>query len=234
MSDFLEIDKFNIKELDDGAQVVFDDFEERFKALRENLHCLPTEFYQMETDFYVESCKAQTEVQKNTMKYFANELKKDQKLGAEINSVLNWQNRRRIKETFIAEQRRLKKPLPWRYDFWGNLANVFKSILAFFVPAGVVRLFIRKAKVMAGPTNAPEPETKPTDVSKSAPIYLLPYSGTGNSGAHVPASADITADADVDPVITEIKDYQPKPKPTPATQSAKVSVSRKSLIGGNK
>lgn len=278
MSDFLEITKFNVKQLDEEGKAVLEEFEERFIELRKKQCYIPPEYYQMATAFHLASCRAQCEVQQATMKHFTDELRKSQKTGAEVNSVLNWQKRRKFKETFIAEQRKLKKPLPWRYDFWGNLTNVFKSVLEFFIPAGVVRLFIRKPKVMARTTNAPEPEIKPTDAPEPAPVYLLTYSGNcepvttnelsskdlrvpsenkeedrerilphsiiripdfpsyidssdSNNRAHVAASADISASAVVDSNRSEIKPDPAKPSPTPASQSAKGSVSRKSLIG---
>ena len=217
MSDFLQIDNFNIEQLDSDGKEVLDEFEKRFIELRKKLATIPPEFYQMATDFHKASCRAQTEVQKITMQHFAAEWGKDQKLGCELDAIQNWQTRKATKKAFIQEQRRLKKPLPWRYDFWGNLVRAIQSFIVMFIPPQVVRLFTRKGTI----TIPPKPPETPQEAPKTPAHKQSTKAKKPATGARVPASAVVAANA--------VVQTDTKPKPTPATPTAKVLVSRRSV-----
>ncbi len=230
MSDFLQIDNFNVKQLDSDGKEVLDEFEQRFIELRKKHAALPDDFYKMATDFHIASCRAQTEVQKITMQHFAEEWRKDQKLGCELDAIQNWQTRKAIKKAFIREQRRLKKPLPWRYDFWGNLVRTIQSFIVMFIPPQLVRLFTRKPprKPVITP-QLPRSGQSTTTTEKTAKNPPVPTSAAVSADAEqnlvnvdaVTATADVAATADILPNAT--------PAPTPASRSAAGLVSRRSV-----
>lgn len=229
MSDFLQIDNFNIEQLDSDGKEVLDEFEGRFIELRKKLATLPPDFYKMATDFHTASCRAQTEVQKITMQHFATEWRKDQQLGCELDSIQNWQTRKAIKKAFIQEQRRLKKPLPWRYDFWGNLARAMQSFVVMFIPPQLVRLFTRKTPKKPVITPKPKPKQSSQSPEKTATGALVPAVAAVSADAEqnlvnfdaVTAVADVAAVADVLPNAT--------PAPAPASPMATGLVSRRSV-----
>ena len=230
MSDYLRIENFNIKQLDGDGKAALDEFEQRFIELRKKLAYLPPDFYKMATDFHIASCKAQTEVQKITMQHFATEWRKDQQLGCELDSIHKWQIRRALKKAFIQEQRRLKNPLPWRYDFWGNLMRALQSFIVMFIPPQIVRLFTRKPpKTPPETPPAPTAEQTPAQPPKSTKMPLVPATAAVAADAEqhlvnsdiVPANAANAATAVVEDNAT--------PTPTPATPMAKGLVSRRSI-----
>ncbi len=230
MSDFLQIDNFNIEQLDNDGKEVLKEFEQRFVELRKKHAALPDDFYKMATDFHIASCRAQTQVQKITMQHFAEEWLKDQKLGCELDAIQNWQTRRAIKKAFIQEQRRLKKPLPWRYDFWGNLWRAVQGFVVMFIPPQLVRLFTRKTPrkpvITPQPPRSAQSSESPGKTAKNPPV---PANAAVSADAEqnlvnvdaVTASAGVPAVADILPNAT--------PAPVPASPMAAGLVSRRSV-----
>ena len=230
MSDYLRIENFNIEQLDSDGKKALDEFEQRFIELRKKQATLPPDFYKMATDFHTASCRAQTEVQKITMQHFATEWRKDQQLGCELDCIHKWQIRKALKKAFIQEQRRLKKPLPWKYDFWGNLMRALQSLIVMFIPPQIVRLFTRKPpKTPLETPPAPNPNQTPAPPQKSTKMPLVPATAAMPADAEqhlvnsdiVPANAVDAATAVVTPNTT--------PTPTTATPMSTGLVSRRSI-----